>query len=168
MPADARKMSTLPVATGKSWSVGDHCYWLDTKPDGGRVIADGQIVGKESREGWGERISISNTCNTAATGGPLLNERGEVIGFLGGTLAETLVPRISTDVRASFHWWERDLCDHRFRGSYWRGRAAFQWKPWNFANSLGRRVIHASDYRGAERHLWDDDARQAGKRPRFR
>lgn len=99
--ADGRKMSTLPVAASKSWSVGDHCYWLDTKPDGGRVIADGQIVGKESRQGWGERISISNTFNTAATGGPLLNERGEVIGFLGGTLAETLVPRISSDVQVS-------------------------------------------------------------------
>lgn len=101
LKADAGKIPKLPVAASKSWSIGDHCYWLDTKADGGRVIADGQIVGKESRQGWGERISISNTFNTAATGGPLLNERGEVLGFLGGALPETLVPRILTDVQVS-------------------------------------------------------------------
>lgn len=89
----------LNVAAIKSWSVGDHCYWLDTKTDGGRVIADGQIVGKESREGWGDRISLSNTFNIAAAGGPLLNERGEILGFLGGSLPENLVPRILTDTQ---------------------------------------------------------------------
>jgi S1-C subfamily serine protease len=101
LKVEAVKIAKLPIATGKSWSIGDHCYWLDTKTDGGRVIADGQIVGKESRQGWGERMSISNTFDTASTGGPLLNERGEVLGFLGGTLPETLVPRILTDVQVS-------------------------------------------------------------------
>jgi trypsin-like peptidase len=96
---DAAKTARLSIAQSKSWSIGDHCYWLDTKPDGGRVIADGQIVGKESREGWGERMSLSNTFNTAATGGPLLNERGEVLAFLGGTLPESLVPRILNDLQ---------------------------------------------------------------------
>lgn len=100
LKVDAEKIPKLALAASKSWSIGDHCYWLDTKTDGGRVIADGQIVGKESREGWGDRISITNAFNTAANGGPLLNERGEVVGFLGGSLPEILVPRILTDVLA--------------------------------------------------------------------
>ncbi|HEY6944027.1 MAG TPA: serine protease [Candidatus Acidoferrum sp.] len=99
LKVDGAKTGRLPVAS-KPWSIGDHCYWLDTKTDGGRVIADGQIVGKESREGWGERISLSNTFDTAATGGPLLNERGEVIGFLGGVLSEGMVPRALSEGQA--------------------------------------------------------------------
>lgn len=101
LKVDAGKIPKLTLAASKSWSIGDHCYWLDTKTDGGRVIADGQIVGKESREGWGDRVSLSNTFNTAATGGPLLDERGEILGFLGGSLPEILVPRIFTDLQAS-------------------------------------------------------------------
>lgn len=101
LKVDGEKIPRLVVAASKPWSVGDHCYWLDTKTDGGRVIADGQIVGKESREGWGDRMSPSNTFNTPATGGPLLNERGEVLGFLGGSLPEILVPRILADAQVS-------------------------------------------------------------------
>lgn len=100
LKVNAGKNSVLQAADSKSWSIGDHCYWLDTKTDGGRVISDGQIVGKESREGWGQRISISNTFNTAATGGPLLNERGEVLGMLGGALPESLVPQVMRDASA--------------------------------------------------------------------
>jgi len=94
------KHAALRVADPKSWSIGDHCYWLDTKNDSDRVISDGQIVGKESREGWGERISISNIFNRSAMGGPLLNERGEVIGLLGGALPESLVLQIMRDTLA--------------------------------------------------------------------
>lgn len=97
---DAGKNAKLRAADDKSWSVGDHCYWLDTKADGGRVLADGQIVGKEAREGWGERISLSSVFNTVATGGALLNERGDVIGLLGGALPESLVPLTMRDAQA--------------------------------------------------------------------
>ena len=100
LKVDAGKKTGLRTADGKPWSIGDHCYWLDTKTDGGRVIADGQIVGKESRAGWGERMSISNIFNTAATGGPLLNERGEVLGMLGGALPDSLVPQVMRDSSA--------------------------------------------------------------------
>jgi S1-C subfamily serine protease len=85
------KSAKLRKSESASVTIGDHCYWLDTKPGGGHVISDGQIVGKEAHEGWGERFSISGAFNGAATGGPVLNEGGEVLGLLGGTLPESLV-----------------------------------------------------------------------------
>jgi S1-C subfamily serine protease len=97
LKVDAGKNGILRMADSKSWSIGDHCYWLDTKTGGGRVIADGQVVGKESREGWGERISISNVASSPATGGALLNERGEVLGLLGGSMPENLIPQVVRD-----------------------------------------------------------------------
>jgi S1-C subfamily serine protease len=100
LKVDASKKGILRMSDSKSWSIGDHCYWLDTKTGGGRVIADGQIVGKETREGWGERISISNIASNPATGGPLLNERGEVLGLLGGTTPENLVAQAVRDSSA--------------------------------------------------------------------
>jgi Trypsin-like peptidase domain len=89
------KSAKLRKAESSSVAVGDHCYWLDKKTDGGRVISDGQIVGKEPHEGWGERFSISGLFNTTAAGGPVLNERGEVLGILGGSLPESLVPSVT-------------------------------------------------------------------------
>jgi len=83
------KSATFRRASDKSVTVGDHCYWLDVKTDGARVISDGQIVGKESHEGWGERLSISGLFNSTATGGPVVNDHGEVLGLLGGELPET-------------------------------------------------------------------------------
>jgi hypothetical protein len=67
----------------------------------GHVISDGPIVGKEAHEGWGERFSISGAFNGAATGGPLLNERGEVLGLLGGALPENLVRFVINDSQSN-------------------------------------------------------------------
>jgi S1-C subfamily serine protease len=88
LKVDAGKGSVLRKASDQSVTVGDHCYWLDAKTDGGRVISEGQIVGKESHEGWGERFSISGPFNSTAMGGPVLNEQGGVVGLLGGALPE--------------------------------------------------------------------------------
>ena len=91
--------STLDIAVGKSWNVGDHCYWIDVKADGSRIIGDGQIVGLESPAGWGDRINISGIYNYPALGGPLLNEQGRVIGILGGTLPTSFVNGMGADAR---------------------------------------------------------------------
>ncbi len=89
LKADAGKSgATLRKESNQSVTVGDHCYWLDAKTDGGRVISEGQVVGKETHEGWGERFSISGPFNSAAMGGPVLNEQGGVLGLLGGALPE--------------------------------------------------------------------------------
>lgn len=97
LKVDSGKGGKLKRADSKSITIGDHCYWLDTKTDGGRVISDGQIVGKESHDGWGERLSLSGIFNSVATGGPVLNDRGEVLGLLGGALPESFVRPIIGD-----------------------------------------------------------------------
>jgi hypothetical protein len=87
--ANTKTNSTLKLAEPKSWNISDHCYWLDVRPDGTRVFADGQIVGLPS-PAWGDRIDLSEGYASSALGGALLNDRGEVIGVLGGTLPEAL------------------------------------------------------------------------------
>ena len=94
---DGGKTSKLTRAPVDNATVGDHCYWLDTRTDGGHVISDGQIVGKDSHPGWGDRISISGLFNSEATGGPVFNDRGEVLGLLGGALPESFVPPVAAD-----------------------------------------------------------------------
>jgi S1-C subfamily serine protease len=96
---DGGKTSKLTRAPAENATIGDHCYWLDTKTDGGRVISDGQIVGKDSHPGWGDRISLSGLFNSEAIGGPVFNDRGEVLGLLGGTLPESLVPSVAADAQ---------------------------------------------------------------------
>ena len=91
IPANTQPDHTLKLADEKSWNIGDHCYWLDVKPDGSRIIADGGIVGTPTPSPWGDRINLSGLYNRAALGGPLLNEQGQVIGMLGGTLPGTLL-----------------------------------------------------------------------------
>jgi hypothetical protein len=98
---------SLKLAQPKSWKVGDQCYWLDVKADGSRILSDGQIVGFKSRSPWGDRIDFSGTYDAAGLGGALLNDRGEVIGVLGGALPESLVntnaPQLQADSQLLFY-----------------------------------------------------------------
>lgn len=87
---------SLKTAEAKSWNVGDPCYWLDTKSDSGRILSQGQIVGLQSAGPLGDRIDLSGTYNASASGGPLLNERGQVIGILGGVRPESLITRTTS------------------------------------------------------------------------
>jgi trypsin-like peptidase len=87
---NAKTNSTLKLAEPKSWNIGDHCYWLNVRPDGTRVFADSEIVGLPS-PAWGDRIDLSEGYTAPTVGGALLNDRGEVIGILGGALPEALV-----------------------------------------------------------------------------
>ena len=87
----AKGAPTLKFAEGKTWNIGDHCYWLTVKSDGTRILSDGDIVGAQSPASYGERIDISGGYDFAAVGGALLNDQGEVIGVLGGALPESLL-----------------------------------------------------------------------------
>jgi S1-C subfamily serine protease len=81
------KQVGVPRADPKSWAVGSVCYFLQTSSASGRVIADGTIVGQNTFPRAGERLNIAESPSRAAIGPPLINEFGEVVGMVGGTLA---------------------------------------------------------------------------------
>jgi Trypsin-like peptidase domain len=89
LKTDGKTRPSLKFVEGKNWNVGDHCYWLDVKTDGSRILSDGQIVGLKSPSRWGDRVDISGGYSFSAVGGALLNEKEEVIGILGGALPES-------------------------------------------------------------------------------
>jgi hypothetical protein len=80
---------TVPVlkrAKPTSWSVGDRCFFLNAA-DGARTIADLNVTGSTKYPNAGERLSLNAAATSEATGSPLLNEYGEVIGIVGtGTI----------------------------------------------------------------------------------
>lgn len=86
LKAEPVKTALLPRAQANSWAVGDRCFFLDVAEGGGRVIIDGNITGKSNPPRVGERINFTYAPGTAAIGSPLLNEYGDVIGVLGGSL----------------------------------------------------------------------------------
>jgi hypothetical protein len=93
--------TVLRIADPKSWNIGDHCYWLDVNPDGSRVLHDGQIVGMQSPPRSGDRINISGIYNRWSLGGPLLDEQGQMIGLLGGTLPDALLSDFNSDLQSN-------------------------------------------------------------------
>jgi len=94
LKVDIGKSGRLKRGDSKAVTIGDHCNWLEAKREGGRVISGAQIVGKDTHGGWGDRWSLSGLVSSHANGGPLLNDRGEVIGLLGGALPESFVKPI--------------------------------------------------------------------------
>jgi S1-C subfamily serine protease len=80
----------LPIDRSRSWKVGDRCWFLDTSQDGARVMADTGIVGAQDFPQAGARLSIAAPVNPRSIGAPLLNEYGEAIAVLGGTLTPGL------------------------------------------------------------------------------
>jgi S1-C subfamily serine protease len=101
LAVDSSFPTVLKIAEPKSWSIGDHCYWIDVNPDGSRVIRDGQIVGTQSPTRSGDRINISGIYNRWSLGGPLVNEQGQMIGLLGGALPDALLSDLSSDLQSN-------------------------------------------------------------------
>ena len=48
LATDLKSHASLALVDEKNWNIGDHCYWLDVKTDGSRILSDGQIVGLKS------------------------------------------------------------------------------------------------------------------------
>lgn len=67
-------------------AIGDRSFFLDVPAEGSRVLVDTSLIGKQDLGPAGDRLNISDTVNRRAVGSPLLNEYGEVIGFIGGSL----------------------------------------------------------------------------------
>jgi S1-C subfamily serine protease len=81
------KVTGVPRAAPKSWTVGSVCYFLQTSSGSGRVIADGTIVGQNTFPRAGERMNIAESPSRGSIGSPLTNEFGDVVGMVGGSLA---------------------------------------------------------------------------------
>ena len=81
------KITGLPRAASKSWSVGSLGYILESTSGSGRIIADGTIVGENNYPRAGDRLNIASRTGRAAVGSPLINEFAQVMGMVGGSLA---------------------------------------------------------------------------------
>jgi trypsin-like peptidase len=80
------KTPQLVSAKLDSWAVGDRCYYLDTAAAGSRIIVDTDIVGKNDLAGWGDRLYLAHGPSQQGAGAALVNEYGEIIGVLGGSI----------------------------------------------------------------------------------
>lgn len=83
---EAGQIPTMQLAATEAWGVGDLVYVLDVPAEANRILIETSIVGKQSPSGAGDRISISDNLSRRSAGSPLLNEYGEVIGMIGGSL----------------------------------------------------------------------------------
>jgi S1-C subfamily serine protease len=79
-------MPALERVSTASWSIGDRNYFLDVPADGNRVLVDTTIIGKQNLGVVGHRINIGDTLDRRGVGSPLINDFGEVIGMIGGSL----------------------------------------------------------------------------------
>jgi hypothetical protein len=86
LKVETGKTPPLPRATTNSWNVGDACTFLEMAPEGNRVINEVTIDGKNSFPGAGERLNLSTAPTEKAIGGPLMNEYGDVVAIVGGSL----------------------------------------------------------------------------------
>ena len=76
----------LKFTSDKSGDVGDHCYSLGISSAGTRIISQAIVVGESNQLPAGRRLTLSVAFDPVAAGGPVLNEFGDVIGLLGGSL----------------------------------------------------------------------------------
>jgi S1-C subfamily serine protease len=82
-------VETVPAlerAPANSWAIGDRIYFLDAPAEGNRVLVETSLIGKQNLGPAGDRLNVGDTVNRRAVGSPVLNEYGEVIGLIGGSL----------------------------------------------------------------------------------
>lgn len=79
--AGVEGVPALNRAESGSWAVGDRCYVLDVSQEGTHTLVDGNITGRSDFHDLGERLSLSLSLRPQASGSPVFNEYGEVIGF---------------------------------------------------------------------------------------
>jgi hypothetical protein len=82
--ATTSTVTPLAVATAPA-TPGDRCYSMQAGAGGARVLAEGAVIGKADGAGGG-RLIVSFENGDAAPGAPVVNEFGEVIGLVGGSL----------------------------------------------------------------------------------
>jgi S1-C subfamily serine protease len=72
----------LKMAAAGSAQVGDTCFSLDRSPQGSQTITEGVVTGDAQLPDVGERLNVDFTVQSGASGSPVLNEHGAVIGIL--------------------------------------------------------------------------------------
>jgi hypothetical protein len=85
--------NSLAAPKPNSWEVGDRCFSLDSPQQGGRTIVDGGITGSHKFKEVGDRLNLNLTLSRMASGSPLLNQYGEVIGVI---VSSSLIPGLSS------------------------------------------------------------------------
>lgn len=83
---NATSIAKLRAAGANSWNIGDIASYLESAPEGNRVLANVSIDGRNAFPGAGLRLNISAPATDRAIGSALLNEYGEVIGMVTGSL----------------------------------------------------------------------------------
>lgn len=86
LAADIETTAPLERAASNSWNVGDEESFLTASPAGNRVMNDVSINGKGEFPGAGIRINMSSAAPNDAIGSALLNQYGEVVGIVAGSL----------------------------------------------------------------------------------
>jgi hypothetical protein len=80
------------VRASSSIGIADRCFFLDTVAENNRVLTETNLIGMQKLDAAGERLNIGDPFDKRAVGSPLLNDYGEVIGFLGGGLLAGALP----------------------------------------------------------------------------
>jgi Trypsin-like peptidase domain len=86
LPVDAGKLPALERAAADSWNVGDEGTFLVASSGGNRVITATSVDGKSDFPVAGPRLNLSSAPPAEAIGSALLNNYGEVIGVIVGSL----------------------------------------------------------------------------------
>lgn len=83
--ADTADAPPLPRAPKGEFKVGERVIVFNAEQPGTRQIGGVDITGTQDTPPFGERIQISPPPTHDATGGPVFNMIGQVIGIVGGT-----------------------------------------------------------------------------------
>lgn len=70
----------------------DRCFFLDAATENNRVLTETFLIGTQELGAAGQRLNIADPFDLRAVGSPLLNDYGEVIGIVGGSLLAGAFP----------------------------------------------------------------------------
>jgi Trypsin-like peptidase domain len=85
LKVNANSKSVLKRGPEDPPNVGDRCVFLEWSPAGPK-LADGSITGTNSFPKAGARLIVASGVTPASIGGPLLDEFGNYVGIIGGSI----------------------------------------------------------------------------------
>jgi hypothetical protein len=77
--------SPLPRA-GASIGITDRCFFLDAAAENNRVLTETFLIGTQELDAAGQRLNVADPFDRRAVGSALVNDFGEVVGIIGGSL----------------------------------------------------------------------------------